>query len=492
MTYDVRRADGRLAHHRLVTAIDRIRREYPGHPASTCSFEEDLRRLYAMLSPFLAPWPSLREISPEAPDWQIRSEWKVLFRPWSVVELNAAPVEGFPCTGRPGPIYVPGTTSTVWKLENLLTDVAMRRIRGIARAGMHVYWRPAPGVSGAILVDDVTDEDYPDTPSWLRWAQPVAYIQTSRWKTQAIFRLPSGLEDRADALVAFLNRERGDEGVRMAGHWMRLPGCWNWKMTRRPEWHPWCVRILGAGQNVAMADGWLAHESTRMEKEQARLRPCPSTQCVAVKSPVPLQTQVSSSRVSLPEPEDVTECRNVEATRFIGRCFAQHWGDVDRVWAETLHWNARLPKPLSVAELRTICRSIQREDMEHHPDRWRNFGVSGPVRRALSRSESSARLASQGGDVSAHKVSAKAGVELSSEELDALVRWHVADQKVRGVFPAMPDDVRLEMLRSEIRKRPVPWRIAAYRGTAETPPIGWADGLGVPDDDGEGQGGPCR
>ncbi len=381
-TYRVHRADGREAHHRLLTAIDRLRREYDGHPASTYSFAEDLQRLYVLLAPLLHPWPPLRTSSPEASDREIREEWRSLLAPWPAVELDAAPVRstGTPpasCRSHAGLIAVPGRGGTTWTLADMLTPAGMARIRGIARAGMHVYWRPAAGSPGAILVDDVTDVDHPETPSWLRWAQPHAYIQTSRFKAQAIFRLPDRLVAQGDALVAHLNRERGDPGVRASGHWMRLPGCWNHKSLGQP----WCVRILGMGLCSAMAEAWLAHEAVRMKRDVAKRLP--------VSPQAPKQDAGAFSR-ALPEPEAIRENRNVEASRYIGRCFARCWGDADGVWEDALRWNRRLPEPLSEAELRTIHRSIQREDMDHHPERWRHSGASAPARRsAPSRPSSS-------------------------------------------------------------------------------------------------------
>ncbi len=489
-TYDVHRADGRIAHHALTSAIDRLRREYDGHPASTRPFSEDLQRLYALLAPILLPWPPLRTSSPEAADRQIQDEWMELFKPWPAVELDVAPValpDGttLPSRARLGLISVPGRGGTVWRLEDMLSPAGMARIRGIARSGRHIYWRPVAGSPGAILVDDVQDAAHPETPSWLRWAQPHAYLQTSRWKTQVVFVLPPSLLPDADALVAYLNRERGDPGVHAVNHWMRLPGGWNHKLPGQP----WCVRLLGMGSCPAMAEAWLAHEAVRMKREAERM----AQREVAVRS----STQVSVPRRpasphvqelelgtpsrALPEPEDITENRNVEATRFIGLCFARRWGDAEGTWADALRWNARLPEPLSEMELRTIHRSIQREDMEHHPERWRDSGASVPVRRRtpFSQVPSSSATATAGVPEERSSFTSKpkpkeksaSTKDLSEAELDALIAWHVADQTARRVFPGMPADVRLDMLRSEIWRHPDSWRAAAYRGSAVTPPL---------------------
>lgn len=483
-TYDVHRADGRIAHHALTSAIDRLRRECDGHPASTRPFSEDLQRLYSLLAPILHPWPSLRTSSPEATDRQIQDEWTELFKFWPAVELVVAPVElpdgtTLPSRVRLGPISVPGRGGTAWELEEMLSPAGMARIRGISRFGRHVYWRPAPGSPGAILVDDITDQDHPETPDWLRWAQPAAYLQTSRWKTQCIFVLPPSLVSDADALVAFLNRERGDPGVHAVNHWQRVPGCWNHKLGT-----PWCVRLLGTGSCPAMAEAWLAHEAVRMKREAERMAQQealtrPSAPDFASRRPAPSHAQESAEGTpsrALPEPEDITENRNVEATRFIGFCFARRWGDAEGIWADALRWNARLPEPLSETELRTIHRSIQREDMEHHPERWRDSGASVPVRRRSLFSQVPSSSATgvpeeRSSFTSKPKGKSASTKDLSEAELDALIAWHAADQTARRVFPGMPADVRLDMLRSEIRRHPDSWRAVAYRGSAVTPPL---------------------
>ncbi len=404
-TYAVHRADGRTAHHRLVTAIDRIRRETTEHPASTVAFAEDVQRLYQFLAPILRPWPALRTDSPEATDRQIRDEWRILFSPWPAVELDVAPVHRqdgappAPSRSRLGSISVPGRGGTVWTLEDLCSPAGMARIRGIARAGMHIYWRPAVGSPGAILVDDVTDADHPETPLWLRWAQPHAYIQTSKFKTQAIFVLPDALKAQGNELVAFLNRERGDEGVHAVNHWMRLTGCWNHKSA------PWCVRLLATGQNVAMADGWLENEASRMAKStapsqaQEQAVSCSSAPCSSAPSQAQEHEQAgaSSCRVPLPEPEEIKEDRNVAATRFLGCYLARHWGDAEGAWTALQRWNRRLAVvpgkilgketgPMFMAELECVYRSILRADMQHHLERWRDSNAVEPARRLPVRS----------------------------------------------------------------------------------------------------------
>ncbi len=499
--YVVHRADGRPAHHSLRTAIDRLRREYEGHPASTAPFVEDVERLRRLLSPVLAPWPALWDASPEATDREVQAEWEALLSPWADgIELEAAPVRRrhgdppLPAGGRAGFISVPGRGGTTWRLDDMLSSSGIRRIRGLGRLGtgaLHVFWRPASGsgTCAALLVDDVTDEEHPLLPPWTLWAQPHCIVQTSLWKTQLIFRLPNDLAEQGDQLTDFLNGRLGDPQVHDLGHWMRLPGTWNHKTPCAS----WCARILAMGRSSAMEAGWLRNEAARMAKEATAIRDV--SVCSSVHSSGPQSRPVSpqertqeggtSERKPLPEPEDVKEGRNVEATRAVGRYLAQHWGDAAGATMFLRSWNSRLPSPLDEAELMTILRSIIREDQENHPGRWQgreavplprrsSVRPSAPVRFKAPQAGQKPSLASDSAVTRTASASAPAMKSksasttacISEAELAELVRWHIEDQKAQGVFPGMPDDVREGMLRSEIRKRPGPWRAAARRGTS--------------------------
>ena len=483
----VRRRDGREAHHGLVTAIDRLRRETVEHPASASTFAEDVERLRSLLAPVLAPWPALRTESPEATDREVRDEWARLLAPWPAVELISAPVrraEGeLPLLprGRAGLIPVPGRGGTAWRLEDMLSPEGLRRIRGLARlegGAMHVFWRPAPGAGGAILVDDATDKEHPILPSWTLWAQPHALVQTSQWKTQLVFRLPGVLDERGDALVAALNARYGDPAIHDAGHWMRLPGTWNHK---RPG-ASWCARILAMGRSPAMERAWLERQAERLPQ----LRPSAPTSAPRRPAPAEAQDEGVSSR-SLPEPEDIKEGRNVEATRAVGRYLARHWGDVAGATEFLQNWNSRLLKPLDGAELDTVLRSILREDVANHPERWQNSASPTPVRRTPARSPVPQGMTSYS-PVAARPAPTKSQPKtagISEAELDALVHWHVADMRGRGAYPDMPDEDLDMVLRSSIRRSPDPWRVVARRGTAETPPLVCDTGSKASDNDSE-------
>ncbi len=407
-TYTVHRADGRVAHHALRTAIDRVRRETVEHSASTLPFEEDLVGLWRLLAPVLAPWPALRDASPEATDREVVAEWERLLAPWAAgIELDAAPVRRrqgdppLPARGRSGLISVPGRGGTVWTLDDILSPAGIRRIRGLGRlegGALHVYWRPAPGVASALLVDDVTDADHPVLPSWTLWAQPHAILQTSRYKTQCIFRVPSDLLSQVDALAVTLNGLLGDSGVRGASWWMRLPGTWNHKAPGAS----WCVRLLARCRNDKMEAGWLRNEATRMAKKCVSSRDS-ATVSISSSSVVQASRGVGvdvTRRTPLPEPENVREGRNVMATRAVGLYLAQHWGNAHG--AETFLWqlNQRFPSPLDEGELKTILNSILREDFVHHPERWRGrtFPASASISRVSRSSKSKVAATSAQGD----------------------------------------------------------------------------------------------
>ena len=224
-----------------------------------------------------------------------------------------------------------------------------------------------------------------------------------------------------------------------------------------------------------MADSWLATEASRMLKEQAK----PSL--VHVSSP--LTQESMSSREPLPEPETITEGRNVQATRAVGRYLARQWGDAEGAETFLRCWNARLPESLDDVELMTVLRSILREDQENHPERWAGHVVrlSSPAPRKQSQSASLSRSSAPVSTIAKPKQQSA----LPQAELDALVHWHVADMRARGAYPDMPDEDLDMVLRASIRRTPDPWRVAARRGTAETPPLVWEAGVKASGNDSE-------
>ncbi len=442
-SYAVRRADGRTAHHALTTAIDRIRRETDGHPASGAPFTEDVSRLRKLLEPLAPPYPPLQSASCEMTDADCRAAWTALLVPWSAVEINVAPVAGHP--GRDCGLLAAPSGGTAWTIADMTSAVGMARIRGTARRGRHVYWRPADGAGHALLVDDVTTEDQPDLPAWLRWVRPHAVLQTSRWKTQVIFRMPTDVQD-ADALAAYLNALHGDPNVRSARHWRRLPGVWNWKQPAEP----WCCRILSLGTDadVAWANAWLVHMDKERRKQKQPAPPSPLRRQRTSQTTPPAQDTPVLGTVLPPTPPELVQegMRNTEATKTAGRHLARYWGDVTGMWSALQEWNARLPAPLTSAELTVIGRSIIREDQQNHPERWRRAATAMPA----AERHAAPRTATTNPNPKP-KSPSPSPVDI---ELDALAADALRTYRKRGIWPHLPDDALLSALRSAIASTP--------------------------------------
>lgn len=385
----------------LVTAVDRLRRCTEEHPAGGgLTLDEALEEIQRLLAHELAPWPGLQTTSVEMDDAGRQAVWTRLLAPWPRFELNAVSLDKSGTVKTRGKLDVPGG-GTIWTIDALTSPAGMAAVCGIARGGLNVYWRPVQGERACLLVDDWTKP--PPGPDLrpeavqteaqrmaalelLRWAQPYGFLQTSRWKTQAVYVLEGALLEHGRELVARMNRAYGDTNVRDLNHWVRLPGLWNWKKE------PWCCRVLKFGTCRPMADAWLAQELQRLrvvQKEESR--PAPS---LAKPSASRLWSGVETFLASFPEeiqPANVhLHYRNTAATRVAARWYVRCHGDVAGCRTVLRAWLAGTPEPrLTAHDMDVITHSMACRDWREHPERW--VGLPEPT-------TISGVPASQGGD----------------------------------------------------------------------------------------------
>ncbi|MCR5257648.1 MAG: DUF4116 domain-containing protein, partial [Desulfovibrio sp.] len=469
----------------LVTAVDRLRRCTEEHPAGGgLTLDEALEEIQRLLAQELAPWPGLQTTSVEMDDAGRQAVWTRLLAPWPRFELNAVSLDKSGTVKTRGKLDVPGG-GTIWTIDALTSPAGMAAVCGIARSGLNIYWRPASGCPvSCLLVDDwtkppegtpgvrpedaQTDEGRCQALELLRWAQPSAFLQTSRWKSQAIFVVAGGLLEHGRELAARMNRAYGDANVRDLNHWARLPGVWNFKKKE-----PWCCRVLDFSRCRSMADAWLAQELRRLRAVQGDLEETSSMSSAPssrVRPGCPAEWQPPAGALPAPEDVDVGN-RNTEATRAVGTYLAQHWGDETGADAFLRRWNARLPQSLDEVERARILASIVQKDRENHPERWVGKSVpSSPVPR-LTKSEtklaptaphaSSASAKMQARDMTMEEHLAR----LAAEKAGAVVRADL--QTPEACLAAVREDGRaLQFLPEGLRTLDVCLAACQQNGTA--------------------------